>query len=87
MKKVLLMEDYPAHAMDLIQQVETMGYEATWARNAAEALEMLGKEDFDVVIADILVREGYALSANGGVTLIGKVLYTSTPGAAMSTCC
>lgn len=73
MKKILLMEDHPAHAMDLIQQMETLGYEAAWARNAAEALEMLGKDEFDIVIADILVREGYALAANGGVTLIGKV--------------
>lgn len=73
MKKILLMEDLPAHAMDLIQQLEAIGYDVTWARDAAEALGHLGKATFDVVVADILVREGPNLTANGGVTLIGKI--------------
>ena len=73
MKKILLMEDLPAHALDLIQQLEAMGYDVTWARDAAEALDHIDKAKFDVVVADILVREGPNLTANGGVTLIGKI--------------
>lgn len=73
MKKILLMEDHPPQAMELVQQLETIGYEATWARNATEALVQLGKAEFDAVVADVLVHEGATLTANGGVTLIGKI--------------
>lgn len=73
MKKILLMEDHPPQAMELVQQLETFNYEAVWARNAAEAITHLGKAEFDAVVADIFVREGITLKANGGVTLIGKI--------------
>ncbi len=73
MKKILLMEDHAPQAMELIQQLETYDYEAVWARNATEAMGQLGKMDFDAVVADIFVREGMTLTANGGVTLIGKI--------------
>lgn len=73
MKKILLMEDHAPQAMELVQQLETLGYEAVWARDATEAMEQLGKADFDAVVADIFVREGAALKADGGVTLIGKI--------------
>lgn len=73
MKKILLMEDLPAHALELIKQLEATMYHVTWARNATEALDHLEKAQFDVVIADILVRDGPNLAAKGGVTLIGKI--------------
>ena len=73
MKKILLMEDHAPQAMELVQQLEALNYEAVWARDATEALEHLGKSDFDAVVADIFVREGDALKADGGVTLIGKI--------------
>lgn len=73
MKKILLMEDHPPQAMELVQQLETKGYKAVWSRNADEAMTQLGKAQFDAVVADIFVREGITLKANGGVTLIGKI--------------
>ncbi len=73
MKKILLMEDHAPQAMELVQQLETIGYEAVWARNADEAMGHLGNTEFDAVVADIFVREGITLKANGGVTLIGKI--------------
>lgn len=73
MKKILLMEDHAPQAMELVQQIEMLNYQATWARNAAEAMAHLGETDFDAVVADIFVREGITLKANGGVTLIGKI--------------
>ena len=73
MKRILLMEDLPAHAMDLVHKLEAMKYAVTWARDAAEALDHLEKSKFDAVVADILVRDGPNLTANGGVTLIGRI--------------
>ncbi len=73
MKRILLMEDLPAHAMELVHKMEAMKYEVTWARDAAEALDHLDKSNFDAVVADILVRDGPNLTANGGVTLIGRI--------------
>lgn len=73
MKKILLMEDHAPQAMELIQQLEMHDYEAVWARNATEAMGQLAKMNFDAVVADIFVREGVTLKANGGVTLIGKI--------------
>lgn len=73
MKKILLMEDHAPQAMELIQQLELFNYDVIWSRNAAEAMEQLDKADFDAVVADVFVREGVTLRANGGVTLIGKI--------------
>lgn len=67
------MEDHAPQTMELVQQLETVGYEAIWARDADEAMGQLYKAEFDAVVADILVREGITLKANGGVTLIGKI--------------
>jgi len=73
MKKILLMEDHAPQAMELIQQLELFNYQVIWSRNAAEAMEQLEQADFDAVVADVFVREGVVLKANGGVTLIGKI--------------
>lgn len=67
------MEDHAPQAMGLVQQLETIGYEAIWARDADEAMGQLYKAEFDAVVADILVREGITLKTNGVVTLIGKI--------------
>ena len=77
MKRILLMEDLPAHAMELVRKMEAMKYDVTWARDAAEALDHLDKSTFDAVVADILVRDGPNLTANGGVTLIGRIRSTA----------
>lgn len=73
MTKILLMEDHAPQAMELIQQLELFDFQVVWSRNAAEAMEQLEKAEFDVVVADVFVREGVTLKANGGVTLIGRI--------------
>jgi len=51
--RVLVVEDHPDTAEVLCTLLETFGYRVKVAHSAAAALEMAGKEQFDVMVSDI----------------------------------
>jgi signal transduction histidine kinase len=60
---ILLVEDTMTMRLLLTDQVEQMGHEVTTARHGKEALELLEKREFDLVLLDITMPEmdGFAV--------------------------
>jgi two-component system sensor histidine kinase/response regulator len=60
---ILLVEDTMTMRLLLADQVEQMGHEVTTARHGKEALELLEKREFDLVLLDITMPEmdGFAV--------------------------
>jgi DNA-binding NtrC family response regulator len=55
--KILVVDDEPGVRKSLAIMLRREGYEAAEARDAAEALEQLGREVFDLVITDLRMGE------------------------------
>ncbi|MEL6477934.1 MAG: response regulator [Pseudomonadota bacterium] len=51
--RILLAEDNPTNQMVAIQMLESLGASVTLAVDGAEALEIVQREDFDVMLVDI----------------------------------
>jgi len=55
MKKILVVEDDPAHLLALEDNLKFAGYEVSTARSGRSALEALKQEKFDLIILDIML--------------------------------
>ncbi len=53
--KILAVEDSKTQALHLKHDLQKSGYEVTLAFNAAQALETLRSESFDIVISDVIM--------------------------------
>ncbi len=56
-KKVLVVDDEPSIISTLVDSLEALGYQAIGAGNGNEALEIIGKDNLDLVITDIRMPE------------------------------
>lgn len=65
--KILVAEDEEITLKHLRYSLEKEGYSVTCTKNGADALEKLGEEDFDILVADIKMPK------MDGLTLLGKV--------------
>lgn len=73
MTKILLLEDELVFA-DLIKSgLEGVGYEITHCTSGSEALETLTKQKFDILIVDILIKNGVGLLPDGGISVITTI--------------
>ncbi len=52
-KRVPVVEDDPINQMALTRMLKKLGHVSTLARNGREALDQLGRDDFDCVLMDI----------------------------------
>ncbi|OCQ94343.1 hypothetical protein BCD67_06720 [Oscillatoriales cyanobacterium USR001] len=60
--KILVVEDHPVNQQVILAQLKVLGYEATaCADNGQEALKLLAKQDYDIVLMDgqMPVLDGY----------------------------
>ncbi|MBD3182652.1 response regulator [Candidatus Poribacteria bacterium] len=55
MEKIFVVEDDPAHLLALEDNLEYANYEVTTAKTGHEALKILEKESFDLIILDIML--------------------------------
>ncbi|MCP4584145.1 MAG: response regulator [candidate division Zixibacteria bacterium] len=56
-KKILVVDDEPDVVSTLIESLDALGYQAIGAANGVEALEIIEKDSFDLVITDIRMPE------------------------------
>ncbi|HMJ64372.1 MAG TPA: response regulator, partial [Candidatus Binatia bacterium] len=57
-EKILLLEDEPVVRKNLEQQLRNRRYEVAAAPNLAGARAYLGKDSFDMIIADVRLPDG-----------------------------
>ena len=55
MKKILVVEDDPAHLLALEDNLKFAGYEVSTARSGRAALQLLRQEEFDLIVLDIML--------------------------------
>ena len=55
MKKILVVEDDPAHLLALEDNLKFAGYEVSTARSGREALQLLRQEEFHLIVLDIML--------------------------------
>jgi len=65
-KKILYVEDDPNLAFATIDNLEQYDYEIVHAQDGVEALEIFGKEHFDICVLDIMLpkMDGFTLAEN-----------------------
>lgn len=72
--RILVMEDELALALAWSELLHDAGHEVEVARNASEAIEFVTDRAFDLLIADLYIRdESGAPMADGGLRLIGTI--------------
>ncbi|PLX24974.1 response regulator [Candidatus Parcubacteria bacterium] len=54
-KKILVVEDEKPMAKALVLKLNHAGFEATMANNGAEAIEILKKEKYDLMLLDLIM--------------------------------
>jgi CheY-like chemotaxis protein len=69
--KILLMDDEVAFASFVATRLRRTGYLVDVAPDASQAKVLLSEGDYDVVIADIIVRANGRPLPDGGISLIG----------------
>lgn len=69
-KRILVVDDEPDVVSTLIESLEALGYYAKGSSNGNEALEMLGREQYDLVITDIRMPE------RNGIDLLNDIRVT-----------
>ncbi len=70
---VLVVDDEPAHAEAVAGSLERIGAESTIVYSEKEAVEILGKKYFDVVVTDLMLEH------NDGGLLVQKAVLDSSP--------
>ena len=73
MVKILLMEDDPDQSALLALILEGAGHEVTTSERGTEALALIEKQPFDLLIADMFVKRGANVLSDGGITLINRI--------------
>lgn len=68
MKKLLIVEDEEALCLLYKEELSREGYDVTTAHDAEQALEMLGRKHFDLIITDI------RMPGRDGVELITEIM-------------
>lgn len=66
MKHIVLVEDDPSFGYILSEYLRMKGYGVGWAKSGNEALEMIGKEQPDLAILDVMLPDttGFELTAS-----------------------
>jgi two-component system response regulator HydG len=59
--KVLVVDDEAAHAEVVADSLARVGYECTVADSATQGVAMLGRDDFEVVVTDLRMKDGTGL--------------------------
>ena len=73
MARILLMEDDVDYASMLAEILEVDAHKTKICASASEAWEELQSTRYDLLITDIYVKKDGAFTADGGVTLLGRV--------------
>jgi DNA-binding response OmpR family regulator len=68
MKRILIVEDEEALCLLYKEELSAEGYEVTTARDAEQALEILRRERFDLIVTDI------RMPGRDGVELITEIM-------------
>jgi DNA-binding response OmpR family regulator len=68
MKQILIVEDEEALCLLYKEELSSEGYEVTTVRDAEQALEILGRERFDLIVTDI------RMPGRDGVELITQIM-------------
>lgn len=68
MKKLLIVEDEEALCLLYKEELSREGYDVTTAHDPEQALEMLGRESFDLIVTDI------RMPGRNGVELITEIM-------------
>ena len=63
--RILVVDDHPTNRLKIAMSVKRLGYESAPAENGREALDILRKDAFDLVLLDIVMPEmdGYEVLA------------------------
>ena len=63
--RILVVDDHPTNRLKIAMSVKRLGYESALAENGREALDILRKDTFDLVLLDIVMPEmdGYEVLA------------------------
>ena len=68
MKRILIVEDEEALCLLYKEELSAEGYEVATVRDAEQALEILGRERFDLIVTDI------RMPGRDGVELITQIM-------------
>jgi len=71
MARVVLMEDDVPLGLELAAGLRAGGHEVTLVHSGTEARQVLWDWDFDLLITDMIVRQGGRPVPDGGLSLIG----------------
>ena len=61
-KNILIVDDEPSIRMGLRAHLERSGYAVTAAENGAEAISLLERDTFHLVVSDLRMPEGDGMS-------------------------
>lgn len=78
MARILLMEDNRTLSLELAAELQGAGHEVVVTASATEAKDALWHWDFDVLLADMVIRRQGKPVADGGLGLISWVRHTTT---------
>ncbi len=70
MASVLILEDEEEFGTLLLQSLEAMGHSVVIRQNATDAIAAYKEGEFDLVVADLIVKVGGRPVPDGGLTLI-----------------
>ncbi|MDX1630094.1 MAG: response regulator, partial [Fulvivirga sp.] len=64
MVKLLLVEDDQNLGMVISDNLQVEGYQVTWAKDGAEALDVFSQKDFDICLLDVMLpkKDGFAVA-------------------------
>lgn len=68
MKKILIVEDEESLCLLYEEELTREGYEVTTVTNADSALELINREDFDLIVTDI------RMPGKNGIELIAQIM-------------
>lgn len=71
--RILIMDDDAVFAVWLKEVLEAAGYLVDWARDGTAALLSLETGSYDLLISDLIVYQDGRVTADGGITLMGRV--------------
>ncbi|GAB4363047.1 MAG: response regulator transcription factor [Calditrichia bacterium] len=62
--RILLVEDEESMAVGLVYNLKEEGYQVKWAKDGKQALEIFDKEEFDLIILDIMLpyHDGFEIA-------------------------
>ncbi|WP_299673915.1 response regulator [uncultured Roseobacter sp.] len=73
MVKILLMDDDEAFASVLSELLAANGHSVRCCSTASDAIELISKTRFDLLITDIIVRHDNKTVPDGGISLISRL--------------